>query len=208
MDGFIRRADSLMNAKVTEYINDKNTWTQELNLLRFVLLEVGFEETVKWGAPVYVHKGKNIVGLSAFKNYCGLWFFQGSFLIDEQKKLVNAQEGKTQAMRQWRFFTVEDIQPDLVKQYALEAIKNSEEGKELKVKRNTKPLSIPDELQLEFDKDERLKEAFNVFSLSKQREFSDYISEAKREATKQKRLEKIIPMILNGAGLYDKYKDC
>ncbi len=197
-----------MNAKVTEYINDKNTWTQELNLLRFVLLEVGFEETVKWGAPVYVHKGKNIVGLSAFKNYCGLWFFQGSFLIDEQKKLVNAQEGKTQAMRQWRFFTVEDIQPDLVKQYALEAIKNSEEGKELKVKRNTKPLSIPDELQLEFDKDERLKEAFNVFSLSKQREFSDYISEAKREATKQKRLEKIIPMILNGAGLYDKYKDC
>lgn len=197
-----------MNAKVTEYINDKNTWTQELNLLRFVLLEVGFEETVKWGAPVYVHKGKNIVGLSAFKNYCGLWFFQGSFLIDEQKKLVNAQEGKTQAMRQWRFFTVEDIQPDLVKQYALEAIKNSEEGKELKVKRNTKPLSIPDELQLEFDKDERLKEAFNGFSLSKQREFSDYISEAKREATKQKRLEKIIPMILNGVGLYDKYKNC
>lgn len=197
-----------MNAKVTEYINDKNTWTQELNLLRFVLLEVGFEETVKWGAPVYVHKGKNIVGLSAFKNYCGLWFFQGSFLIDEQKKLVNAQEGKTQAMRQWRFFTVEDIQPDLVKQYALEAIKNSEEGKELKVKRNTKPLSIPDELQLEFDKNERLKEAFNGFSLSKQREFSDYISEAKREATKQKRLEKIIPMILNGVGLYDKYKNC
>lgn len=208
MDGFIRRADSLMNAKVTEYINDKNTWTQELNLLRSVLLEVGFEETVKWGAPVYVHKGKNIVGLSAFKNYCGLWFFQGSFLIDEQKKLVNAQEGKTQAMRQWRFYTVEDIQPDLVKQYALEAIKNSEEGKELKVKKNTKPLSIPDELQLEFDKDERLKEAFNGFSLSKQREFSDYISEAKREATKQKRLEKIIPMILNGVGLYDKYKNC
>ena len=197
-----------MNAKVTEYINNKNTWTQELNLLRSVLLEVGFEETVKWGAPVYVYKGKNIVGLSAFKNYCGLWFFQGSFLIDEQKKLVNAQEGKTQAMRQWRFFTVEDIQPDLVKQYALEAIKNSEEGKELKVKRNTKPLSIPDELQLEFDKDERLKEAFNGFSLSKQREFSDYISEAKREATKQKRLEKIIPMILNGVGLYDKYKNC
>lgn len=69
-------------------------------------------------------------------------------------------------------------------------------------------MSIPDELQLEFDKDERLKEAFNGFSLSKQREFSDYISEAKREATKQKRLEKIIPMILNGVGLYDKYKNC
>ncbi|RKF03925.1 uncharacterized protein YdeI (YjbR/CyaY-like superfamily) [Tenacibaculum lutimaris] len=197
-----------MNPKVTTYINDKNTWTQELNLLRSVLLEVGFEETVKWGAPVYAHKGKNIVGLSAFKNYCGLWFFQGRFLIDEQKKLVNSQEGKTQAMRQWRFYTIEDIQPDLVKKYAIEAIKNSEEGKELKVKRNTKPILIPEKLQLEFDKNDRLKEAFNDFSLSKQREFSDYITEAKRETTKQKRTEKIIPMILNGVGLYDKYKNC
>jgi len=137
---------------------------------------------------------------------CG--FFKEVFLIDEQKKLVNTQEGKTQSMRQWRFYTIENIQPDLVKQYAIEAIKNSEEGKELKVKRNTKPILIPEKLQLEFDKNDRLKEAFNDFSLSKQRDFSDYITEAKRETTKQKRTEKIIPMILNGVGLYDKYKNC
>lgn len=118
-----------MNPKVTIYINDKNTWTQELKLLRSVLLEVGFEETVKWGAPVYAHKGKNIVGLSAFKNYCGLWFFQGSFLIDEQKKLVNAQEGKTQAMRQWRFYTIEDIQPDLVKNMLQKQLKTLKKEK-------------------------------------------------------------------------------
>ncbi|WP_299121605.1 DUF1801 domain-containing protein [uncultured Tenacibaculum sp.] len=197
-----------MNEKVVQYITDKNNWTQELNLLRSVLIELPLEETIKWGSPVYVYKGKNIVGMSAFKNYCGLWFFQGSFLKDGQKVLENAQEGKTKAMRQWRFYKIEEIDVELLKSYVLEAIKNSEEGKELKPKKNTKPLIIPNELQSELDKDEKLKESFEKFTLSKKREFTDHISEAKREATKLKRLEKIIPMILNGVGLYDKYKNC
>lgn len=208
MDGVFRRTNSVMNPKVTQYILDKNNWTQELNLLRSVFMDLPVEETIKWGAPVYVHKGKNIVGLSAFKNYCGLWFFQGSFLVDKEKVLVNAQEGKTQAMRQWRFNELGEIDTILIKQYVLEAIKNSEEGRELKAKKNTKPIIIPKELQLELDKNDRLKETFNEFTLSKQREFINYISEAKRVATKEKRLEKIIPMILNGIGLYDKYKNC
>ncbi|AZJ35745.1 YdeI family protein [Tenacibaculum singaporense] len=197
-----------MNPKVTQYILDKCNWTQELNLLRSVFMDLPVEETIKWGAPVYVYKGKNIVGLSAFKNYCGLWFFQGSFLVDKEKVLVNAQEGKTQAMRQWRFNQLDEINVELIKEYVLEAIKNSEEGKELKAKKNTKPLIIPKELQLELDKNDRLKETFNEFTLSKQREFANYITEAKRVVTKEKRLEKIIPMILNGVGLYDKYKNC
>lgn len=197
-----------MNSEVTQYIIDKNKWTQELNLLRSVLIELSFEETIKWGAPVYVYKGKNIVGLSAFKNYCGLWFFQGHFLKDDEKLLVNAQEGKTKAMRQWRFDNLSDINPDLVKKYVLEAIRNSEEGKELKPTRNTKPLIIPSELQSTLDSNDKLKTSYELLSLSKRREFADYITEAKRETTKLKRLEKITPMILNGVGLHDKYKNC
>ncbi|MDP2540547.1 hypothetical protein CSC81_03185 [Tenacibaculum discolor] len=197
-----------MNLKVTQYIQDKSNWAQELNLLRSVFLDLPVEETIKWGAPVYFYKGKNIVGLSAFKNYCGLWFFQGSFLTDKEEVLVNAQEGKTQAMRQWRFNQLDEINTVLIKRYVLEAIKNSEEGKELKPKKNTKPLVTPENLQLELDKNDRLNETFSEFTLSKQREFTDYISEAKRETTKEKRLVKIIPMILNGIGLYDKYKNC
>ncbi|WP_417785106.1 YdeI/OmpD-associated family protein [Tenacibaculum sp.] len=96
----------------------------------------------------------------------------------------------------------------MIKEYVLEAIKNSEEGRELKPKKNTKFLIIPKDLQLELDKNDRLNETFNEFSLSKQREFTNYISEAKRVTTKEKRLKKIIPMILNGMGLYDKYKNC
>ena len=135
-------------------------------------------------------------------------FFQGCFLTDKEEVLENAQEGKTQAMRQWRFNELGEIDTILIKQYVLEAIKNSEEGRELKAKKNTKPIIIPKELQLELDKNDRLNETFNEFSLSKQREFTNYISEAKRQTTKQKRLEKIIPMIVNKIGLYDKYKNC
>lgn len=197
-----------MNSQVSQYIIDNDKWTQELNLLRSVLLELPFDETIKWSAPVYVYKGKNILGIAAFKNYCGLWFFQGHFLKDKAKVLVNAQEGKTKAMRQWRFYKLDEINITLLKQYALEAIQNSEEGKELKSKRNTKPLIIPEELQVELDNNLKLNDAFNQFTLSKKREFSDHISEAKRTATKTKRLEKIIPMILNGVGLHDKYKNC
>ena len=197
-----------MNDKIDDYISKKEKWQQELTLLRTVFTDLPVEETIKWGAPTYVFKGKNIVGLSAFKNYCGLWFFQGSFFIDDKKVLQNAQERKTKAMRQWRFYNLKDVDVNLVKQYVLEAIKNSEEGKALKPKKNTKPIELPEELQAEFDGDEKLRKSFNQFTLSKKREYTNYISEAKKITTKQKRVEKIIPMILNGVGLYDKYKNC
>ena len=52
-----------------------------------------------------------------------------------------------------------------------------------------------------------LTKPFNALALTKKREFSDYISEAKRDETKTKRLEKIIPMILNCKGLHENYKN-
>lgn len=197
-----------MDARVDEYIGKKEQWRKELTLLRNALLELPVEETIKWGAPTYTYEGKNIVGLAAFKNYCGLWFFQGGLLKDTHKVLMNAQEGKTKAMLQWRFPTIKDIDTKLIKAYVLEAIENQKQGKEIKPQRNKKPLIIPELLQNELETNFSLKENFESFSLSKKREYADYISEAKREATKQYRLEKIIPMILEKKGLHDKYKNC
>ena len=192
--------------KVEEYIAKKAQWQNELIFLRNILLDLPVDETIKWGSPFYTSKGKNIVGLSAFKNYCGLWFVQGALLKDKHHVLINAQEGKTAAMRQMRFTSLDEINVDLVKEYVLEAVQNQNLGKEIKPKK--KPLIIPIELQSEFDKNQQLKEIFESFTLGKKRDYAEYISEAKREATKQTRLEKIIPMILNGVGLNDKYKNC
>ena len=85
-----------------------------------------------------------------------------------------------------------------------EAIENQKAGKELKPQK--KPLVIPIELKEELASDTEFAEAFEKFSLSCKREYAEYISEAKRDATKQKRLAKIKPMILKNIGLNDKYK--
>lgn len=195
-----------MDERVTEYIDKKSQWSEELNHLRSILLNLPVEETIKWGSPFYTNGGKNIVGMSAFKNYFGLWFPQGALLKDDAKVLINAQEGKTNAMRQWRFETIDDINPDLIKTYILESIENKNAGIQMKPKK--KPLIIPELLQRKLDESEELSEKYNGLTLSCKREYADHISDAKREATKHNRLEKIIPMILAGKGLYDKYKNC
>lgn len=192
---------------VDSYLNKHSNWQQELKTLRNLVNEHKMKETIKWGAPVYELEGKNIVGLSAFKAYVGLWFFQGALLEDKADKLMNAQEGKTHAMRQWRFSTLSEIEEnaDLIHAYVNEAMSNQRAGREIRPKVG-KPLLVPAELQKCLDEDTQLKEAFGSLSLTKKREFAEHITMAKREETKAARLEKIIPMIKEGLGLNDKYK--
>ena len=197
-----------MNRKVDEYIASQKEWKKELIALRKILSELPLQEEIKWGIPAYIYKNKNILGMSAFKNYCGLWFHHGVFLKDELQLLINAQKDKTKDLRQMRFNSIEEMDLDIIKQYVIEAIENAEAGREIKPKRNTKTIIIPEELQKELSSNNELKNCFNDFTLSKQREFCEYISSAKRGATKQSRLEKVIPLILNKKGLYDKYKNC
>ena len=194
--------------KITAYIEKKSTWKQELTLLRKTVLACGLEETIKWGAPVYMSDRKNILGFAAFKKYVGIWFFQGGTLQDTHKVLMNAQEGKTQAMRQWRFHSLEEINVDLIKEYVAEAVFNQQEGKIIKPKKNTKPLIIHPLLQKELNSNLEFSKQFESLTLGKRREYADHISSAKREATQLNRLKKIIPMVLNGVGLHDKYKNC
>ena len=192
---------------VEEYLEKSGDWQEALNFLRNLVQESGLEETVKWGAPVYCLKNKNIVGLGAFKAYVGLWFYQGALLQDKDGKLINAQEGVTKAMRQWRFQSLEEIKADvdLIRAYVQEAILNQQQGKEIKPDRK-KPLVIPEELKALLEGDVETRQAFEGLSHGKKREYAEYISEAKRAATKEKRLEKITPMIREGVGLNDKYK--
>ena len=190
---------------VDDYIANSSNWQNALKKLREILLSTEMEETVKWGVPVYTVNGKNVVGLAAFKNYVGIWFYQGVFLKDTKKKLINAQEGKTKALRQWRFNSATEIDEDLVRVYVFEAIDNQKQGKEIKPAKN-KELIIPPELSNVLEQNEALKDHFNQLSLSCKREYAEYVSEAKKEATKLRRIEKITPMIMDKIGLNDKYK--
>ena len=193
---------------VEEYIENNEHFPDALYLLRDIINKTELNEAIKWSAPVYDLDGKNVVGLGAFKNHFGIWFFNGIFLKDELNLLVNAQEGKTKALRQMRFESMNDINKDAVLAYVKKAIANQKAGKEIKPDRSKKKTIIPKELQTELNEDKALLYSFNDLLPSKQREYCEYIATAKREPTKLSRLEKIKPMILYGAGLHDKYKNC
>ncbi len=71
------------------YSEGAEFWKDELIQLRKILNSTKLEETVKWGGPCYTFDRKNVVGMGAFKSYCGLWFFQGDLLSDPKKVLIN-----------------------------------------------------------------------------------------------------------------------
>ena len=194
---------------VENYIEVNSHFKEELTLLRKIILSTEVEETLKWNAPVYTVDGKNVLGLGAFKNHFGIWFFNGVFLKDEKNLLEQAHE-TTKALRQMKFMAMEDIDKNAVLAYVKEAIKNQKRGKELQpAKKVTKlTLEIPQELNNKLKKDKALKTAFDTLTAFKQKEYCEYIARAKREATKASRLEKIIPLIKLGIGLNDKYRNC
>ena len=190
---------------VNQFVTSNKQWGNALKKLRSILIKTQLAETIKWGTPVYTLDDKNIVGLGAFKSYVGLWFFQGALLNDKKKILVNAQEGVTKAQRQMRFNSIEDINEKLILEYVEEAIKNHRAGKEIKPSKKAS-VSIPNELKNELQKDSKFNKNFDTLAPFKRREYCEYISEAKREKTKNNRLKKIMPMILKGVGLNDKYR--
>lgn len=189
---------------VEAYIEANADRRDELNLLREILRDTELIEEVKWGAPCYTVDKKNVIGIGAFKSYIGLWFHQGVFLKDPKKVLINAQEGTTKGLRQWRFESLQDIDRDLVKAYVLEAIENQKAGKMIKAE--SKQVDLPVELESALSKDKELKMQFEALSPYKQKEYKEHIGSAKQEKTRISRLEKSIPLILEGKGLNDKYR--
>ncbi len=192
---------------VKAYIAKHANWKKELAILREIFKQTELEEEIKWGAPHYCLNNKLVAGIAGFKNHYALWFHQGVFLKDEKRVLLNAQEGVTKALRQWRFFKGDEIPQALVLDYVNEAIANVKAGKELKPKKKA-AIEPPLIFKACLKQNTRLKNAFENLSPGKQREYITYISEAKKESTQQSRLDKIIPLILQGKGLHDKYKNC
>jgi len=190
---------------VDEYILNAKNGKEMLIVLREIILSTALTEAVKWGSPVYTFKGKNLIGIASFKSYVGLWFFQGALLKDNANVLINAQEDVTKALRQLRFKSADEINEKLIIKYINESIENLKQNKEIKPNRN-KPILFPEELKEAFKNNSALETQFLTFTHGRKREFADYISQAKRAETRQSRLQKIIPLVLDGIGLNDKYR--
>ncbi len=184
--------------------NKTNQWENEIEQLHVIIRKTSLVETTKWGGSVYTHKNKNVVGIGGFKSYFGIWFYNGVFLKDEKKLLINANEENTKSLRQMRFTSVNEIDEKLILYYINEAIEIEKKG--LFIPKEKKETIIPELLQNEMDKNQELLSKFNAFSPYKQREFIEHLTSAKQEKTQLARLEKIIPLIVEGKGLNDKYR--
>lgn len=191
--------------KLETYYEKEHPFKDGIARLRELALQSGAQEDFKWSIPVYTLNGKNVFGICKFKSYFGVWFFNGVFLKDPKKVLENAQEGKTKGMRHWKFNSLEELDEKGVFTYMLESLENQEKGLEVKAEKTSK-VFIPGQLQAALDRNKALQSSFEKFTPYKQKEFCEYIAEAKQEATKLRRLEKILPLIEKGVGLNDGYR--
>ena len=148
---------------VAAWLEAHEEWRAELEKLRGVLLAAGLEEAVKWGSPCYMHGGENVVGLVAFRNWVALWFYQGASLADPDRVLVNAQEGRTKALRQWRFTGVEPIPVRRVAAYVREAKALAGRGRAVATKASN-AVVVPGELEGAFAAAPAVRAAFAALS--------------------------------------------
>lgn len=179
-------------------------WEIELALIEELFQSMDLDVRVQWGANIYYHNQEMVVAAGGFKNYFSIWFYKGVFLQDTQQKLINAQEGKTKGLRQWRFTSAQEIDLELIRQYTEEAIAIAKQKRELPS--NNTPIIIDALFATALKEDLLLQEKFQALTPYKQKEYYAYFAEAKRETTKQSRIAKAIPLILQGKGLNDKYK--
>lgn len=180
-------------------------WTDELKLLRDIILSTGIKEESKWGVPCYTNNGKNILILSAFREYCSVSFFKGALLKDSRGLLIQPTKNST-ADRAFRFTDIQEIKEleAIIKEYITEAVEVEKAG--LKVA--SKPVSdypVPEEFQTELDNDPSLNAAFEALTPGRQKGYLLHFSQPKQSKTRSSRVEKCIPRILDGIGLNDRY---
>ncbi len=192
--------------KIEAYFAVEHPFRNALGILRDIASKTSAMATHKWGAPVYTINNKNIFAILRFKSHFGIWFYNGVYLTDPKNVLENAQDGKTKAMRHWKFYREGDIDRAGVLAYIKEAIENHEKGREWKPERKSSELNLPHMLIQALDRNKAINAAFEKLTPYKRREYCQFISEAKLEKTKESRLEKILPLIAKGIGLHDKYK--
>ena len=196
-----------MNPKVDFYFTKAKKWQEELKTLRPIILGCGLTEELKWGVPCYTFendkKSEKIVLIQVFKDYCAVLFFTGALLKDAKGILIQQTENVRSA-RQLRFTDVREIVAlkATIKAYIKEAIAVEKAGLKV-IKKETAEFAMPEEFQAKLDASPALKTAFEALTPGRQRGYLLHFAAAKQSKTREARVKKCMPQILNGKGLDD-----
>ena len=196
---------STPNPTVEPWFAKAGPWQAETAKLRAILLDCGLVEELKWGKPTYTSDaGANVVLIMPLKDTCALLFTKGALLKDPKGILVQPGEN-SQSARQMRFTSAAGIAKleKTLRSYVKQALEVEEAGLKVAFKKST-DLVYPKEFQDRLDRDAALREAFHQLTPGRQRQYHIHFTGAKQAATRASRVEKAIPLILDGMGLNDR----
>ncbi len=159
------------------------------------------EETIKWGMPSFEYKGL-FCSMAAFKEHCAFSFWKAAIMKDAEKLAINQKESMGHL---GKIKSLQDLPSDKVLlEYIEEAKRLNDECIKLPPKKKTpKPVEIvvPAYFIKALKKNKSALTVFESFSPSHKREYLEWITEAKNEETRNRRIEKALKYMAGGKGL-------
>jgi uncharacterized protein YdeI (YjbR/CyaY-like superfamily) len=168
------------------------------------------EEALKWGMPSFMYRGSILCTMASFKAHCGFGFWLGAQVVEG----TSSGESGESAMGQFgRITAVKDLPPKTtLARYVKKAMALTEgSGKVVKAAKpapRTKAaaLTVPPELLKALEQHPEAKATFDAFSPSHRREYVDWVAEAKREETRERRIQQAIELMAEGKSRNWKYE--
>jgi uncharacterized protein YdeI (YjbR/CyaY-like superfamily) len=178
-------------------------WRPALELLRDLVRSSGLVEEMKWGSPCYTQGGKNVVMIVSFVDSCALSFLKGAALTDEDGLLESAGPN-SKIGRMVRFRSADEVKSRHAALKRLVAQAMALESAGVKIERSKNPEPVPEELARRLDADPALRQAFEALTPGRQRSHILHVSGAKQSETRERRVEKCVPEILDGRGFNER----
>ncbi len=194
----------MTDPRVDQYISDAPAFAQPMLTLFREVVHKGcpeVEESIKWGRPMFLYRKKILYGMAAFKAHCGFLFFQPGVRKLLEKEGLKSDEGSGSLGRITQMADLPSKQ-DLLR-YVREGRRLMDEGAPHTAarKRSTgrkPPLAVPDDLAAALAQNQPAAKAFHKFSPSHRREYIEWITEAKRDETRQQRIAKTLEWLSEG----------
>lgn len=164
-------------------------------------------ETIKWGMPYFQYRGAMLGGMAAFKAHCsfGFWHHGMAAILREAGIRGDGAAGSFGPITALR-----DLPPrKQLMRYIKEAAKLAESGEPARARTvAAKPLRVPPDLAAALKKNTEAAKTFEAFSPSHRKEYIAWITEAKREETRARRLATAIEWLAEGKSRNWKYSGC
>lgn len=199
--------------RVDAYIDKSAPFAREiLRYFRELVhsLSPDITETVKWGFPHFEYKG-TLCSMAGFKQHCAIGIAKASLLTKGKEGLE--MEERTAMGHFGRITTVSDLPKEKVLKAMLKEVMTlNEKGikveKKVTLAKDRKELVVPEVLEAALKKNKKAAEVFYNFSYSHKKEYIEWITDAKTDSTRDKRLAQTIEWLNEGKERNWKYKNC